>query len=467
MNIMGKAGQALKQVLEAYSITQSQLAAALGVERPIVFRWFHGNTDPTAETVAGIVQAIQEIDPKAASAFIQAYLGEWLVNEPEALVFEPKQLPTSEDLNIPALSRVFKDRATSYKYLFFIALLDILKRRQFDVLSPISFQEIIVEMLANAWYPHTYFKLSFGSNDQIAKTLDSLSLQIDEPILKFTDTDKKLLRKTISSQDLTGVVKHLTRYVPFRLIIPFLEDKLEGVSRAKGNDLDVAMPSIAENFFEGNKPLYRFDSNQYKSCRSIIFHPEWAAYIERHYAIVRGWASWEWLAYMQQMNPSIPALVNKIFMPQQRGSLLSQTKYWKRVLQHKSIECIYSRQLLSLDDIALDHYLPWSFVAHDQLWNLIPVVPSVNSSKSNCLPAQQYFERFVSVQHSGLMVSSEHLERKVWERQVESYINDLRVNNPDDLLNIDSLRKAYETAVLPLLTLAGNQGFTSNWIYRS
>ena len=34
----------------------------------------------------------------------------------------------------------------------------------------------------------------------------------------------------------------------------------------------------------------------------------------------------------------------------------------------------------------VDHFVPWSFVANDELWNLIPMESSLNSSKSNYLP---------------------------------------------------------------------------------
>ncbi len=464
---MGQAGKALRQVLETYGISQSSLATALRVDRPIVFRWFHQQTDPTAETVAEIVKAIRGINPEASKEFVKLYLGDCTEDEPTALAIPASsQLPQSNEVNVSALARLFTDTTTSYKYLFFISLLDILKRRQFEVLSPISFQEIIVEMLANAWYPHTYFKLSFGSQDKIAQKLDSLTLEVSEPILKFTDTDKKLLRKTIASQNLNSVISYLRKYVPFRLIIPFLEKELEGINRGRGNELDVAMPAIAENYFQYRKPLYCFDSNKYKDCQSIVLHPSWAEYIEKHYTIVRGWASWEWLNYMQQRNYSIPGIVNKIFMPQQRGSLSKQKKYWKLVLKHKNIKCIYSGKILSLDNISLDHYLPWSFVAHDQLWNLIPVVPEVNSSKSNNLAAQRYFADFVFVQHLGLTISYENLGEKSWTNHVESYISDLKTS-PEDLLDRERLRNAYEATVQPLTTLAAKQGFTSDWLYPS
>ncbi|MDY6937416.1 MAG: helix-turn-helix transcriptional regulator [Cyanobacteriota bacterium] len=79
---MGRAGKALKQTLQTYRISQNKLAVALGVDRSIVFRWFHEQTDPSGEAIAQIVSVLQEIDPSAAKAFIRSYLGE-LVEEDE------------------------------------------------------------------------------------------------------------------------------------------------------------------------------------------------------------------------------------------------------------------------------------------------------------------------------------------------------------------------------------------------
>ncbi|MGK7882297.1 MAG: HNH endonuclease domain-containing protein [Crocosphaera sp.] len=378
------------------------------------------------------------------------------------------QLPNDEQLNIAAFSRLFNQTTNSYKYLFFLSLLDILARGNFSKLDAISFQEIIVEMLANAWYPHTYFKLSFGTQDQITHKLDSLNLEISEPILKFTDPDKKCLRKTIASEPLDDIINYFKKYVPFRLLCPFLEQELkkEKISRGRGNDLDRAMPWVVDKYFEAKKPLYHFNSTEQSQCHSIIFHPEWAEYIEKNYSIVKGWVSWEWLTYMQSKNPNITNVVNKLFIPQKRDSLSKQTKYWKSVLKYQELECIYSRVKLEPNSkISLDHYLPWSFVAHDQLWNLIPTIPSVNSSKSNNIPADQYFEKFVKLQHLGLTISHQQTTQKSWLRKIESYIADLKVDNADDLLDLEIITKAYENTIFPLISLANTQGFSSNWIY--
>ena len=85
---MGRAGKALKQVLENYDISQNKLAVALGVRRSVVYRWYHELTDPTAETVAEIATAIKSINPDAAAEFIRLYVGNYL---------KPDMPPKSEE----------------------------------------------------------------------------------------------------------------------------------------------------------------------------------------------------------------------------------------------------------------------------------------------------------------------------------------------------------------------------------
>jgi len=457
---MGKAGQALRQILESYNISQSLLATGLGVERPIVFRWFHERTDPTAQTVAEIVQALHNINPSAATDFVQAYLGDLTQTLPKA---SNQDLPQSDRVNVSVLSQIFDNTTNSYKYLFFLSLLDIIKRRQFDTLSPISFKEIVVEMLANAWYSHNYFKLSLGTQDQIANKLDSLNLVINEPILNFKDPDKKLLRKSIQSQNLDDIANFISRYVPFRLIRPFFAQNTKGLLDAKVNQVII---ELANNEFGGIKPIYQFNSEYLKDCTAIILHQNWVEYIAENYSIVMGWVSWEWLQYMQQRNPNIPNVVNKIFMPQQRDSLTEQKQYWRVILENQNIECIYSKKTLEKERISLDHYIPWSFVAHNQLWNIIPTFPEVNSAKSNNLPEDDYFEDFIRLQHLGLTVSHENLSESKWYKYIDSYINELKLNNNQDLLNLEKLRSAYEATIKPLVSLARIQGFMSGWFYK-
>lgn len=71
---MGKAGKALRQVLEKYGISQYRLASTLGIERNNVSRWVREERDPTAERVVDIVKALAEMNADAAREFVQIYI---------------------------------------------------------------------------------------------------------------------------------------------------------------------------------------------------------------------------------------------------------------------------------------------------------------------------------------------------------------------------------------------------------
>lgn len=88
----------------------------------------------------------------------------------------------------------------------------------------------------------------------------------------------------------------------------------------------------------------------------------------------------------------MPGIVEKLQPPAARAPLTRQTVWWKEALPllGDRARCIYTGAPLDPDDLSLDHYLPWSFVAHDRPWNLVPVSPRVNSAKSDSLPDRRW-----------------------------------------------------------------------------
>ncbi|HAX87502.1 MAG TPA: XRE family transcriptional regulator [Cyanobacteria bacterium UBA11370] len=72
---MGRAGKALKQVLETYSISQNQVAVMMGIGRSNIYRWVHEVRDPGAEMVIQLRDALYKINPVAAEEFVTLYLG--------------------------------------------------------------------------------------------------------------------------------------------------------------------------------------------------------------------------------------------------------------------------------------------------------------------------------------------------------------------------------------------------------
>ena len=47
----------------------------------------------------------------------------------------------------------------------------------------------------------------------------------------------------------------------------------------------------------------------------------------------------------------------------------------------------------------------WSFVAHDQLWNLLPIPKFINSTKSNNIPSELYLLSFAELQFNAFQNS--------------------------------------------------------------
>ncbi|MBW4655529.1 MAG: helix-turn-helix domain-containing protein [Kaiparowitsia implicata GSE-PSE-MK54-09C] len=78
---MGRAGKALREVLTQYDISQNSLAVKMGLKRSAVYKWFHEERDPTAETVADIVEALKDLNGEAAETFVYLYLGNILKNQ--------------------------------------------------------------------------------------------------------------------------------------------------------------------------------------------------------------------------------------------------------------------------------------------------------------------------------------------------------------------------------------------------
>jgi transcriptional regulator with XRE-family HTH domain len=73
---MGRAGQALKQVLKKHDISQSELADEMDVDRSTINRWVNETRDPTAESIVIINNALKSLNPKAGKEFIKLFLGQ-------------------------------------------------------------------------------------------------------------------------------------------------------------------------------------------------------------------------------------------------------------------------------------------------------------------------------------------------------------------------------------------------------
>lgn len=71
--------------------------------------------------------------------------------------------------------------------------------------------------------------------------------------------------------------------------------------------------------------------------------------------------------------------------------LANARKLWDAVLEVIPIADVFKGELIDTEKYDLDHFIPWSFIMNDELWNLMPIDSSWNSKKSNKLPIWDFF----------------------------------------------------------------------------
>ena len=368
-------------------------------------------------------------------------------------------LPVNTHLDISPFSRILSNTSTSYKFLFFLSLIRKIKEIGISDLaeSEIKLFDLVVEMLLVAWFPHRYFKLSFGVQDQCAKILGYFvssqnRLFENGPI---TNTSLGQLRMELSEWLLVNknYADHLLQYVPYRLLSPFYSNELKGLPESNKNKKIILLTETSESI-----PFYKFTTD------SILIDARWREYIQKNMPIIEGWVNWQWCEYLQNRNPSIPAVPKKILPILSRISMTKEIDYWKDILKHKELKCIYSKE--ELNDFALDHFLPWTFVTHNQLWNLIPVTTTANSSKSNNLPSLSYLDDFIEEQFVAIQTAKEIYPEKKWKKIMQPYIADLHISDYDGLTNQTVMETAFRNTIMPLYEIADTNGFSAGWTYQ-
>lgn len=185
--------------------------------------------------------------------------------------------------------------------------------------------------------------------------------------------------------------------------------------------------------------------------------------------MIEGWLDMRLVRYLQARNPSVPAIPSKIHRPQKR-ELKWARQWWEEALADHEFREVYTGVVFGdsgyaeFGPMGVDHFIPWSFVLHDEAWNLLPSFRSTNSSKGDRLPdAGEYLRPFCDQQFDALMTLRGRGRRH--RKMLESYAAiDARVLEYD---RTEAARESFASAVskvvLPLHQIAANQGFAT-WV---
>ena len=112
-----------------------------------------------------------------------------------------------------------------------------------------------------------------------------------------------------------------------------------------------------------------------------------------------------------------------------------------------------------LGPMGVDHFIPWSFVLHDEPWDLAPTFRDVNSGKGSKLPSlEDYLLLFCAQQFDALMtLRGTGRHRKVFESYELIGVHAGEYERTD--VALAEFTDAVTKVIVPLHQIAVNQGF--------
>ena len=256
-------------------------------------------------------------------------------------------LPSNPSLPINLLASCFNSTSATYKFYWFISLIEEVEKGNYQI----NEQDLFAGMIANAWYTVNYFNVSFGKQDQLQRAIEQLIILENLSI----DTKKPAIvnaLKESSNASTHRLLRYFDGEVPYRFLSPWF-------AMAKGDRKQIYQ--LSQSFI--NDTLYGVNE------REVIINPKWIPYLSQNSGILKSFCYWHLSLYLQKHNPNVPDIPNKLIKPPLRNSLLKQRKdFWDIVIHHNGpVDCIYTKKPLTIGDYAVEHFVPYAFVSHDLL----------------------------------------------------------------------------------------------------
>ena len=323
----------------------------------------------------------------------------------------------TNNLNTESFARMLKDPSQCYKFYWLEAILTLMETTE----GELSFNAIINEMICAAWYSVVNYHLHLGP------TIRGKSENYLEHAIRILESDPLLKKPTVKSDLLEAIQRNndalrndkngLSQNVPYRLLSSFLTE-LGGSSRLwyQHRQFIGYLQQVDEKI---PLPYTIVDGTGLEKKVRINLH--WRQLILDNYPVIRSWIQLKKVRFLQDRNPGVPGIIYKLEEHSANARKLNNARaLWKTVSDVSSVPIrdIYTGKMLENNQFDLDHFIPWSYITNDELWNLTPMDGRLNSSKSNKLPEwTAYFQALAENQYFLYqMIFSKELVRNQFEK---------------------------------------------------
>lgn len=345
------------------------------------------------------------------------------------------ELPKSLGIPVNLLAACFNNTSATYKYYWLLSIIQSVETGQIRISKRVLFSK----MISNAWFTINYFHVSFGKQDLIQNAIQAVKATERIPIDEQSQTVFEKLTKTNNNFTIKQLW-HFNKTVPHWFLSSWFP-------QMKRIEIYAASQKLKNNC------LYSLLDEE------IVINSKWVTYLTDNARVLKDFCYWNLALFLQAKNPNVPDIPNKLIKPGARNSLVRQRiKFWDIVMNELgSVNCIYTSEELTIANYAVEHFIPYNFVSHDLIWNLIPASKSFNSKKSDKLPSlEKYFDPFYSLQKKAIEIIRKHDPRNIFLEDYLTIFSDL-----DELSNlpVDFTREKFKQRIQPLINIASNNGF--------
>lgn len=177
------------------------------------------------------------------------------------------------------LQEVFRRVSTSYKFLWFLAILSFIKKGK----TTIFLNKMTAKMICISWPLIMDEILIFGYTDSIRKYIFELNLLED---IDTATSMEEIERAIIKSEEAQKVLKPLLNNVPYRFLSPWI--KFESIQDTITKSQDATFNT-----------LYALLEDK------IVISPSWLRYIRSHFEEVKEYAVSAFIEYLQKYNNAL------------------------------------------------------------------------------------------------------------------------------------------------------------------
>ena len=351
---------------------------------------------------------------------------------------------------------MMKDPSYCYKFYWLEGIVRLISEGEQNT----TFDAVINEMIVSAWYLVRRFHVHLSGLQADGQVRDGLERAILK-LSKLSDLHSNASRVEILNairnheSELKSAKEQLTNMVPYRALAGFFNDKESDIPWGSVKRITAYIENINNNVV--TLPYTLGESSKLK--KEIYFHPSWVEMICDNTVSILGWINYEKLKWLQSNNPEVPQLVYKLApMDEKIRKLNNVRKLWEGILEISDVNDVFTGKVIVSNQYDVDHFIPWSFVMNDELWNLMPMDSSLNSAKSNRLPKwDPFFERFADNQY--LLYRLIHEREGIHKLYVDCYKDNLhsiwagqelyrRGNSKEEFYNIldKNMHPVYDSA---------------------